>query len=103
MVTELNSENFDKFIREDKVVVDFGAEWCGPCKMLGPIFEETAKEMKDKAKFGKINVDDNSDLAQRFQVMSIPALIFFRDGQQVERIVGVLSKEELVKKIEEIK
>ena len=102
-IKELNSENFNDFIKEDKVVVDFWAEWCGPCKMMSPVFEEAAGEMKDKAKFGKVNVDKYSDLAQRFHVMSIPTIIFFRDGHQVERAVGLLQKEELVKKVKEIK
>jgi len=102
-VTELTAENFDKFIKEDKAVVDFWAPWCGPCKMMAPVFEETAGELKDKAKLGKVNVDEQGDLAQRFQVMSIPTLIFFRDGEQVERMVGVLSKEDLVKKVKDIK
>lgn len=102
-IKELNTENFDKFVREDKVVVDFWAEWCGPCKMMAPILEETAKELKDKTKFGRVNVDENSELAQRFQVMSVPTLIFFRDGEQVDRAIGVLTKEEIAKKVKEIK
>ena len=102
-ITELNSKNFDKFIKEDKVVVDFWAAWCGPCKVLAPIFEEASKELKDKAKFGKVDVDKNSELAQRFNIRSIPALVFFRDGIQVDSSVGILSKEELAKKIKDMK
>ncbi len=102
-ITELTKKNFDKFVKEDKVVVDFWATWCGPCKIMASIFEDTARELKDKAKFARINVDDNSELAQRFQVMSIPTLIFFRDGEQVDRAIGVIPKEEIVKKIKEIK
>jgi len=102
-IINLDEKNFDKFIKEDKVVIDFWAEWCGPCKIMGPIFEEAAGELKDKAKFGKIDVEKNQNLAQRFQVMSIPTLIFFRDGEQVERMVGGASKEDIAKKIKEIK
>ncbi len=102
-VVNLTTQNFDEFVKEDKVVVDFWAPWCGPCKMMGPIFEETAKDLKDKAKFGKVNVDESPELAQRFQVMSIPTLLFFCDRHQVDRVVGVLSKEDLAKKIKEIK
>jgi thioredoxin 1 len=102
-VKELTVADFDKFVKEDKVIIDFWAEWCGPCKMMTPIFEDTADEMKDKAKFGKVDVDDNQDLAQRFGVMSIPTTILFRDGHQVDRFSGVLPKEELIKKIEGIK
>lgn len=102
-IIELDKKTFDKFIKEDKVVVDFWASWCGPCKILSPIVEEVASEMKDKAKFAKINVDDNLELAQKFQVMSIPTLIFFRDGKQADRTVGVISKEEIEKKIKNLK
>lgn len=101
--TNLTSGNFDKFIKDDTVVVDFWAEWCGPCKMMDPIFEETAKELKGRAKFGKVNVDDETDLAQRFNVMSIPTLLFFRDGGQADRTIGLISKDGLIKKIKEIK
>lgn len=102
-VNELTSESFDDFVKEDKVVVDFWAPWCGPCKMMGPIFEEVSEELKDKVKFGKVNVDENPEMAQKFGVMSIPTLMFFRDGQPVDKIVGVLPKEELIKKANEIK
>ncbi len=102
-VTELDKKTFDKFIKEDKVVVDFWASWCGPCKILSPIVEETASEMKDKAKFAKVNVDENLELAQKFQVMSIPTLIFFRDGKQMDKTVGVISKEEIEKRIKNLK
>ncbi|MBU0907768.1 MAG: thioredoxin [Nanoarchaeota archaeon] len=102
-VKELTSNTFDGFVKEDKVVIDFWAPWCGPCKMMGPIFEEAASDMKDKVKFGKVNVDEGSDLAQRFGVMSIPTIMFFRDGRPVDKVVGVLPKEDLIKKIKEIK
>lgn len=102
-VTELTSEDFNDFVGDGKAVIDFWAPWCGPCKMMGPIFAEAAKDLKDKAKFGKVNVDENSDLAQRFQVMSIPTMIFFNDGRQVERAVGLMPKEEIAKKVKEIK
>jgi len=102
-ITELTSESFDTFVRKDKAVIDFWAPWCGPCKMMGPIFEEAAEELKDKAHFAKVNVDENSDLAQRFQVMSIPTMIFFRDGQQEERTVGVVPKDEIAQIVKEMK
>lgn len=102
-VSNLDEKSFNDFIKEDTVVVDFWAEWCGPCKMMGPVFEETAKEMKGRAKFAKVDVDANGELAQRFQVMSIPTLIVFRDGEQVDRVSGALPKDELVKLIQKAK
>ena len=102
-ITELDSKNFNKFIKEDKVVVDFWAPWCGPCKIMGPVFERVAGEMKDKAKFGKVNVDDSQELAQRFRVMSIPTMLFFRDGEMVDRVSGVIGEEDLIDKVKEIR
>lgn len=100
-VVELKEGNFDDFVSEGDVVVDFWAEWCGPCKMLSPIVDELAKDMKGKVKFGKVNVDKESDLAQRFEVMSIPTLLFFKDGKQIDGLAGAMPKEELKKRIEE--
>jgi thioredoxin 1 len=102
-IKELTSDDFSDFVKDEKAVIDFWAPWCGPCKMMGPIFEEAAGEVKDTVKFAKVNVDENSDLAQRFGVMSIPTLMFFKDGQPVDKIVGVIQKEDLVKKAREIK
>ncbi|MBS3088576.1 thioredoxin [Candidatus Pacearchaeota archaeon] len=102
-VKNLDSKTFDKFIKsETRVVIDFWAEWCGPCQMFGPIFDEVGNEMKDKVVFGKVNVDDGVELAQRFQVMSVPTILFFKDGQQVDRVGGGMSKSELIKKIKEL-
>jgi len=70
--------------------------------MFGPIFDEVGNEMKDKVVFGKVNVDDGVELAQRFQVMSVPTILFFKDGQQVDRVGGGMSKSELIKKIKEL-
>ena len=101
-VKDLNKGDFKKFVSKGKCVVDFWAEWCGPCRIMGPIFKETASELKGKAHFGKVNVDENHELAQEFGVMSIPTTIFFKDGEPVDRITGVIEKEELVEKIREI-
>ena len=97
-VSELNSKSFDKFLNGDNVVVDFWASWCGPCKILDPQFEGAASELKDRVKFGKVNVDENSELAQKFGVMSIPTLIFFNDKQKVDSATGMVSKDEIVDK-----
>ncbi|AIQ49172.1 MULTISPECIES: thioredoxin [Paenibacillus] len=77
------------------VVVDFWAPWCGPCKMLSPILEELSAELGDSVKIAKLNVDENPETASRFGVMSIPTLIFFKDGQPVDKVVGLNSKDSL--------
>ena len=96
---ELTEAKFDEFISKGNVVVDFWAEWCGPCKILGPTVEELAKEMKGKVKFGKVDVDKEGDLAQRFEVLSIPTLIFFKDGEMVNKTAGATPKDMLKKEI----
>ena len=86
----------EQVLRADKpVLVDFWAPWCMPCRMMGPIVEELAEEYEGKAYVGKINVDEEPELAQRFKVYSIPTLIVFSRGQEIARQVGVLPKEEL--------
>lgn len=81
------------------VLVDFWAEWCGPCRMVGPIVDEIAEELQSKLKVVKVNVDDAQDLASDYQVMSIPTLILFKGGEPVEQIVGAVSKDQLSEKI----
>lgn len=101
-ITNLTESNFDAFIQTATVLVDFWAPWCGPCRALGPVLEEVAQEAGDKIKIGKVNVDEAGAqaLAGRFNVRGIPALVFFKDGKAVETSVGLLSKEDLLKKIE---
>lgn len=81
------------------VMVDFYADWCGPCKMLAPLVDELAKEYEGKTKIFKLNVDESMDTAQTYGVMSIPTLIFFKDGKEVDRTVGGLSKEALEERL----
>ncbi len=94
---KITAENFDnEVLRADKpVLLDFYADWCGPCKMLSPVLHEIAEENADTLKVGKINVDEQMELAMRFQVSSIPMLVVFKDGQPVAKAVGYRSKEEL--------
>jgi len=90
-------ENIKKY---STIVVDCWAPWCGPCRMVGPIIDDLAKEMKGKIVFGKLNVDENQLTATRYQIMSIPSLLVFKNGKLVDKLVGALSKEMLLQKLE---
>lgn len=98
MELKLNSENFEKEVLNSNipVLVDFYADWCGPCKMMAPIVEKLAEELEGKAKVGKINVDENQDLAMEYNIMSIPTILIFKNGKEEKRIVGVRDKNELL-------
>jgi thioredoxin 1 len=92
--------NFDELLQEEKlVIVDFWATWCGPCRMLSPLLDEVEAEMADKVEVVKVNVDDADEIAMRFRIMSIPTLLFFKNGQMVDRSVGAMPKSALVDKI----
>jgi thioredoxin 1 len=86
---ELADQSFDDFVKKyPKVVVDCWAPWCGPCRMLSPTIDAIAKDMKGKVAFGKVNTDDNFQISSKFKIMSIPTLLFFKDGQLVDKMVG---------------
>ena len=97
-VLTITKENFeDQVLKSDKpVLIDFWAEWCGPCKMLSPIVDQIAGEVTQKAKVGKVNVDEQPELASKFKVMSIPTLVLIKDGKAVATSVGVKPKEEIL-------
>ena len=97
----LNKESFNKAISEDKpVLVDFWAPWCGPCKSLNPILQEVANELGSTAALYKVNVDENTDLAQEHGVNSIPTMLVYKNGSLSETLVGVKSKEELISSLQ---
>lgn len=100
--TILSDQTFDEEIKtaDEPVLVDFWAEWCGPCKAIAPVLEEIASEHVGSIRIGKINVDENLDTARRFGVMSIPTLILFKEGEPVLRIVGAKRKGALLKELE---
>lgn len=102
MEMKFTSENFDTQVLDSKgtVLVDFFADWCGPCKMMAPVVEKLAQEYEGKAVVGKLNVDDSSDIAARYGVMSIPTLIVFKNGQILDKFVGVTSRQDLEKALE---
>ena len=89
MALNLNKDNFEQSISNGVALVDFWAEWCGPCKMQLPIIEEFSSEMEGKATVGKVNVDEQLELAQSFGIQSIPTLILFKDGKPVKKLVGL--------------
>ncbi len=94
---KLDKANFNEEVlaAEIPVLVDFWAPWCGPCRMIGPIIDELADDYQGKVKIGKVNVDDNPDLAASFSISSIPTLVLFKDGKEIQKIIGVTPKPQL--------
>ena len=97
MALHFTDENFNEEVLASgiPVLVDFYADWCGPCKMLAPVIETLAQEMEGKVKIGKLNVDNAPDTAQKFGIMSIPTLLYFKNGELVNKSIGVVSKSEI--------
>ena len=99
MVDELTSENFEDFVKEGVVLIDFFAEWCMPCKMMAPIVDAVAGKFKGKVEIGKVDVGEYQQLAMKYNVSSIPNFTLFKDGKVVEQFVGAMSEDDLVGKI----
>lgn len=97
MVMIFNEQNFEQEVLQSQVpvLVDFYADWCGPCKMMAPVIDELAKEYDGKIKIGKLNVDDSPEIAAKYRVMSIPTLIYYREGKATQTLVGVTAKQAL--------
>jgi thioredoxin 1 len=98
----LNESNFDRELTQDDkpMIVDFWAEWCGPCKMIAPLLDEIAREKAGAVKVAKVNVDDNQSLSFKYNIRAIPALLFFKNGQLRDQVIGVTSKKDLLSRLE---
>lgn len=94
-VPELSEKEFETFTKKGVVLIDFFAEWCMPCVMMAPVIDEISEEFNGKIKVGKVNIEDNSELAEKFGVSSIPNLILFKNGEIVEQIIGAMPQEEI--------
>jgi thioredoxin 1 len=104
MVTEVNDKSFESEVLkcDVPVVVDFWAPWCGPCRMIAPVTEKLAAEYADRVKFCKLNVDENPEMSRKYQVMSIPLLLFFKNGQQVDSVLGAVPESMLQPKVKSL-
>jgi len=102
MALELNDNNFDETIKVGVTVVDFWAPWCGPCKMMAPLVDKIAANNPD-LKVGKVDIDESPDIAQKYNVMSIPTIIIFKDGEPVDQTVGVVNEKVIMAKVEAAK
>jgi len=103
MANIFTTENFEAEVLQSDVpvLVDFYADWCGPCKMMAPVVESMAEEFEGKLKVGKCNIDDNMELAQKYKIVSIPAFIVFKNGEAAANFIGAMSKDDFADKIEE--
>jgi len=102
MVTELTNGKFTEFIKEGNVLIDFYADWCMPCVMMGPIVEEVANKFGKKLKVGKVNVEDGHEIAQKFNVSSIPNFVLFKNGKVVTNFVGAMSEDDFNEKLKKL-
>ena len=103
MALQITDANFEELLGTGKpMVLDFWAEWCGPCRIVSPIIDELAQEYEGRVTIGKINVDENDDVVGRFGIRNIPTVIFFKNGEMVDKIVGATSKDKFKEKVENL-
>ena len=103
MALQITDANFAETLNEGKpMVLDFWAEWCGPCRMVSPIIDELANEYADRVNIGKMNVDENDEIVAQFGIRNIPTVLFFKEGQMVDKIVGAMPKDKFVAQIESL-
>ena len=100
LISYLDENSFDKNVATGVTLVDFYADWCGPCRMLSPVLEDVAKELKGKAKIAKLDIDNSQKIAAHYQVMSVPTMILFKDGKEVNRLIGLRDAEGVKKFID---
>ncbi|MEK6833342.1 MAG: thioredoxin [Nanoarchaeota archaeon] len=102
MVTELTNGKFNEFIKEGNILIDFYADWCMPCVMMGPVVEEISEKFKKKLKVGKVNVEDGHEIAQKYNVSSIPNFVLFKNGKVVTNFVGAMTEEDFSEKLKKL-
>jgi len=104
-IINLNESNFDRELTQDDkpLIVDFWAEWCGPCKMIAPLLDEVAREKLGAVKIAKVSVDENESLSSKYNIRAIPALLFFKNGQLRDQVIGVTSKKDLLNRLEALR
>ncbi|PIN93721.1 thioredoxin [Candidatus Pacearchaeota archaeon CG10_big_fil_rev_8_21_14_0_10_31_24] len=101
-IKHLGVDDFDGFVSKGNSVIDFYADWCGPCKIMAPRFDEAASELKGKVNFAKVDVDGEQELAERFGVMSIPTIVFIKNGEVVDKVTGAISKEQILSRVKDL-
>ena len=101
-VEEVSEKEFYEKINDKIALVDFFAEWCMPCVMMAPVIEDMSEKFKGKISFAKVNVDENQGLAEKYRIMSIPTLVIFKDGKEIDRIIGAIQQEQLVEKLKKL-
>lgn len=99
-VLDVSKTEFNDYIKDNLVLIDFTADWCMPCLIMAPVIDELSEKFKGKIKFGKVNIEDNQELAQKFDIVSLPNFVLFKDGKQIEQFIGAMPSEDFEKKLD---